>query len=59
MDTKEVIPADAKEWNEDAELMTWLQVIGDGVFWHIFLKQQIIQEKYNEDTNIDGRQHIR
>ena len=24
MDTKEVIPADAKEWNEDAELMTWL-----------------------------------
>lgn len=25
MDTKEVIPADAKEWNEDAELMTWLK----------------------------------
>ena len=25
MDTKEVIPTDAKEWNEDAELMTWLK----------------------------------
>ena len=25
MDTKGVIPTDAKEWNEDAELMTWLK----------------------------------
>ena len=25
MDTKEVIPTDAKEWNEDSELMTWLK----------------------------------
>ena len=35
MDTKEVIPADAKEWNEDAELMTWLnRSLGTGFLAH-------------------------
>ena len=25
MDKKEVIPSETKEWNDDAELMTWLK----------------------------------